>query len=118
MVREGAKRVQYRLTRADNSSQNAEKATPMLDAYYSDDQFLQSCEVCGRPTIISLELAGQQVGCRHCGGTFIASDLSLECHLCSQAASEEASVSRADSILLRLAASFLTALGNFFGELI
>lgn len=93
----------------------------MLDVYYSEDQFLQSCDVCGRPTIISLEMAGERVGCRHCGGTFVASDHSLVYRKCVETTFEASNAARrlrAGSNVLRMAASVLTAISNLFGELI
>ncbi|TWU40141.1 hypothetical protein Q31b_34860 [Novipirellula aureliae] len=84
----------------------------VLDMCYSDDQFLQSCEVCGRPTIISHELAGERVGCCHCGGTFLASGHSPE--RCVYG--ETPSVTSDDWSRLRAAASLLTAISNLFAE--
>lgn len=50
----------------------------ILEPNYCEGKFLQSCEICGRPTIIPDELAGKEVGCRHCGGTFAAASLEIE----------------------------------------
>ncbi len=36
--------------------------------------FVQECPVCGRPLEIRVKYVGHEVACRHCSGTFQASD--------------------------------------------
>lgn len=36
--------------------------------------FVQECPVCGRPLEVRVKYVGREVACRHCGGTFQASD--------------------------------------------
>lgn len=40
--------------------------------------FVQDCPVCGRYLQVRLELLGKTVSCRHCRGTFVARDSSLD----------------------------------------
>ena len=40
--------------------------------------FVQDCPVCGRYLQVRLELLGKTVCCRHCRGSFIARDRSLD----------------------------------------
>ncbi|MCA9139923.1 MAG: hypothetical protein KDB00_24290 [Planctomycetales bacterium] len=86
----------------------------------NDDTFQQSCDICGRPTIISSRWAGECVGCRHCGGSFVAVNGSqiITSATAQQSVRPHERKERdfARSYLLRIAASCMTAVGNLFGE--
>ncbi|WP_146537423.1 hypothetical protein [Rubripirellula reticaptiva] len=93
--------------------------------------------MCGRPTIIAIEFRGNAVGCRHCGGTFVAAEKALDaCEdivgISNLNESRDKSGEREQRPLtlstsqkfarlndiapLRLAASLLTAISNLFAE--
>ncbi|WP_286763597.1 MULTISPECIES: hypothetical protein [Rhodopirellula] len=87
---------------------------PLLDACYSDSQYLQSCDVCGRPAIIATELSGKLVGCGHCGGTFIA----VEFPAGSPVLRRVTAKTHFNFVqkIFRIAASLLTAISDVVGE--
>ncbi len=86
----------------------------------NDHSFLQPCDVCGRLAIVRFECSGERVGCRHCGGTFVAiGNQAIGLVVKSSLGEREVRRDRwsaANSGLLRIAASFLTAVANLFGE--
>ncbi|TWT94482.1 hypothetical protein [Stieleria varia] len=91
----------------------------MTDCQLSEDSFQQSCEVCGRPAIISNQWAGKRVGCRHCGGTFTAKRIlpGILCQPTQRGSDESALLPSAKSWTFRLAASVMTAISNLIGEI-
>ena len=88
----------------------------------SPSTFQQSCGTCGCPTIIRRDQSGDSVGCRHCGGQFVAFDDSIieDKTMSTQTVSihRPREWREANAFLYRLAASFVAAIGNPFGEVI
>lgn len=69
--------------------------------------FNQDCPVCGRGLQIAIELLGQPVACRHCGGTFVASHQSRQ----HDSTADNAGLVQRANRLLALATNYLHSSG-------